>query len=421
MTSEVVRTDAKLRVYFVNRYFHPDQSATSQLLSDLAFGLAEHGIEVHIICARQLYDTPAARLPAQETLRGVIVHRLWTTRFGRRRLPGRALDYASFYFTCAIALLRRLCRSDIVVAKTDPPLVSIVAWLAVRLRHAVLINWLQDVFPEVATALGANPLPGGLDRLLRRLRDGSLRSAACNVVLGNRMREYLNSRIGPTANFRIIENWADAALQPKQSSESVLRERLKLAGKFVVGYSGNLGRAHEYDTLLGAAEALPADDTIAFLFTGGGVKMDALKALAAHRALPSFQFLPYQPRGDLADSLAAADVHLVSLIPALEGFIVPSKFYGILAVARPVVFVGDPQGELANIIRESGCGVVVAAGDSAGLAQVILRLKEEPVARAAMGAAARELLCSRYSTCGAIASWMALLGEIQATTTVGKN
>jgi len=358
----------KARVYFVNRYFYPDESATSQLLSDLAFWLARDGHDVHVVCSRQLYGSAEARLPAKEAIRGVTVHRVWTTRFGRRHLLGRALDYGSYYLTCAVTLLRLLRRRDLVVAKTDPPLISIVAWAAARARHAALINWLQDVFPEIASRLAANPLPDALNRPLQRLRDGSLRAAACNVVLGERMRGYLSARsAAAAAKFTVIENWADDdGPPPKPSAQSALRARLDLGAKFIVGYSGNLGRAHEFQTVLGAAQALQTDDSIAFLFIGGGVKMDELEALVAQRDLKNFHFLPYQPRDTLADSLAASDVHLVSLLPALEGLIVPSKFYGILAAGRPVVFVGDPDGELARIIREAGCGHVVAAGDSPG-------------------------------------------------------
>jgi colanic acid biosynthesis glycosyl transferase WcaI len=408
-------TAAKARVWFVNRYFYPDESATGQLLSDLAFGLAQSGYEVHILCSRQLYGAADARLAAHETIRGVVVHRLWTTRFGRHRLLGRAVDYGSFYVSCAVALMRRLHSADIVVAKTDPPLISVVVAAAARIKGAVLINWLQDVFPEVATQLGANPLPAGFDRLLRRLRDASLRAAAVNVVLGSRMRDYLIARRVPAKQIQVIENWAGSeALHPKLASDSLLRSRLGLADRFVVGYSGNLGRAHEIETLLGAAAALCADDRIAFLFIGGGLKMDELKSRVEEQQLANFHFLPYQPRDGLGDSLAATDVHLVSLIPALEGLIVPSKFYSILAAARPVVFVGDPEGELARIIGQSRCGVVVAAGDSYGLVQAIRRLESDTSERQAMGLAARELLCARFSTRRAIAHWTALLNEVQS-------
>jgi colanic acid biosynthesis glycosyl transferase WcaI len=409
-------TVKKARVFFVNRYFYPDESATSQLLSDLAFGLAQSGCDVHIVCSRQLYGTPGAGLPASEVIRGVIVHRLWTTRFGRRNLFGRALDYVSFYATCAVALLRLVRRSDIVVAKTDPPLISLVAVMATRCRGAILVNWLQDVFPEVASALGASPLPAVLDRLLRSWRDASLRVAAANIVIGKRMREYLVGRGIPPNTMHVIENWALAnTSRPKDSDESELRARLGLGGKFVVGYSGNLGRAHEHRIFLEAALALQSDGNVQFLFIGGGIRMDALRTMAEQRHLSNMRFLPYQPRESLEDSLAAADVHLVSLLPSLEGLIVPSKFYGVLAAGRPVVFVGDPEGELSRVIRESRCGFVVAVGDSADLAAAIRRLQNDVDQRASMGTAARDLLSARFGAPRALTSWIALVNHLQAS------
>jgi colanic acid biosynthesis glycosyl transferase WcaI len=403
---------AKPRVYFVNRYFYPDESATAQLLTELAFGLSERGFEIHVICSRQRYDAPAAQLPNHELIRGVTIHRLWTTRFGRYRLVGRALDYASFYIACTVALISRLRPADIVVAKTDPPLISLFAAACATFRKAILINWLQDIFPEVASQLGANPLPAGLNRVLRRLRDASLRAAIVNVVLGSRMREYLCDQGVPPEKIQIIENWADADLHAKTAGNSALRAHLSLQHQFVVGYSGNLGRAHEYLTLLGAAETLRGDEEVTFLMIGGGVKMDALKSEVVARKLPNVHFLPHQPRVRLSDSLSAADLHLVTLIPALEGLIVPSKFYGILAAGRPVVFIGDPDGELARVIRRGNCGVTVECGDTEALVDAIRYLMGNVSHREAMGASSRAL-SDGYSMKRAQDIWAALLEETQ--------
>jgi colanic acid biosynthesis glycosyl transferase WcaI len=403
-----------VRVFVVNRYFYPDESATSQLLTDLLFELAALGYDVHVVCSRQLYGQPAADLANDSTVRNVRVHRIWTTRFGRNRMLGRALDYLTFYPACALALLRYLRPADIVIAMTDPPLISIVAAVAVKWKRGILINWLQDVFPEVATELGASPLPAFLDGILRRVRDASLRSAKVNVVLGSRMAEYLRARGLEDRKIHIIENWADAeAVRPKPASESVLRRQLQLDGQFVAGYSGNLGRAHEYETLLGAAEVLRDEEYITFLFIGGGHNMEELKLEVAKRGLSRIQFLPYQPRESLADSLSAADVHLVCLIPALEGLIVPSKFYGILAAGRPVVFIGDLDGELARVTTAARCGTAVGTGRSADLAKAILTLRDHDGQRNAMGLAARQLLSEQYSTGRAVRRWVDLLRAVK--------
>jgi glycosyltransferase involved in cell wall biosynthesis len=398
------------KVVFVNRYFHPDVSATSQLLTDLALALVRSGLDIHVLCSRQRYDDAAARLEPREIVEGVTVCRVWTTRFGRQRLAGRALDYVTFYFSGAFAMLRLLRRGDTIVAKTDPPLLSILAMAAARLKGARLINWLQDIFPEAASALGTNPLPPLIDAFIRGWRDRSLRAAHCNVVLGQRMRERLQALGISNDKICIIENWAERdPPQPKPAACSELRRRLGLSGQFVVGYSGNLGRAHEFQTLLGAAQRLQAEADIVFLMIGGGSGMEELRKAVAAQGLANFRFLSYQPRATLPDCLSAADVQWVSLRPALEGLIVPSKFYGILAVARPVVFIGDPDGELARHIRASQCGADIDVGACDDLAQLLRRWKSDPALRDRLGGNGYRLYQERYGARRAVEQWRRML------------
>jgi colanic acid biosynthesis glycosyl transferase WcaI len=409
------------RIVFVNRYYDPDQSATSRMLTDLAQGLAARGLDVHVVSSRQLYDEPGTRLICAENLSGVHVHRVATTRFGRNRLLGRAIDYGSFYIACAAFLMKILRRGDVLVAKTDPPLLSILAAPIARIKRAALINWQQDVFPEIASLLGASPLPRWLDKVLRRVRDASLRAANMNVLIGGRMREYLAARGIPQSKLCVIENWADAAaIQPKPASASALRGRLGIADRFVIGYSGNLGRAHEFETLLAAANALKGEPRFIFLIIGGGAKMPALKRAVAASALENFRFLPYQQREALEDSLAAADIHLASLLPALEGLIVPSKLYGILAAGRPVIFIGDADGDIGRLIHRAECGRVVSVGDAKALVDSIRDLEARPEVREQMGARARTILCREFSLQHAIERWAAVLDSLRLSSSTSK-
>jgi colanic acid biosynthesis glycosyl transferase WcaI len=406
-------TRARLRVLFVNRYYAPDLSATSQMLTDLAEALAHAGLDVCIVCSRQLYENPRAALPSTEVIHGVTVRRVGGARFGRERLVGRALDYLTFYVAAGAALLGLARDCDVIILKTDPPLLSLIGWWVGARRRVPCVNWLQDLFPEVASRLALSPLPRGLERLLRALRDRSLTAARVNVVLSECMRDYLIARGIPAARISIGENWADeSTVTPLPASRSELRARLALGDRFVIAYSGNLGRAHDVDTLLAAAESLRDDSATVFLLIGGGANMRELAAGAQARGLEQLRFLPYQPRAALADSLAAGDVHLVTLLPQLEGLIVPSKIYGILAAARPVVFVGDPEGELACLIREHQLGASVACGDGAGLSRALCALRDDPAERARMGARARALFEERYTLGAAVDRWRTLLAAV---------
>src|SRR6266566_780915 len=148
------------RVVFLNRFFYPDHSAPSQILSDLSFFLAASCVDVHVVTSQQLYHSPRASLPRDETVNQVSIHRVPTTRFGRTALWGRGIDYASYYgsvWSCARSLVGP---GDVLIAKTDPPLTSVVAMLVARERNARLVNWLQDIYPEAAAELGVPLMQG---------------------------------------------------------------------------------------------------------------------------------------------------------------------------------------------------------------------------------------------------------------------
>ncbi|MDB5569002.1 MAG: putative colanic acid biosynthesis glycosyl transferase [Hyphomicrobiales bacterium] len=403
------------RIVFVNRYFAPDHSATSQLLSDLAFYLAAEGREVHVVASNELYGGGRA-LPARETLNGVHVHRVPSGGFGRSGLLARAADYAVLYAAMGRAAFALARAGDVLVAKTDPPLLSIPLALVAKLRGARLVNWLQDLYPEVAGALGVPLLGGAAGAALARVRDASLRSAQLNVVIGERMGERLAARGLDRSRVAVVQNWAnDDDIAPAPVGANPLRREWGLEGKFVLAYSGNLGRAHEYDTLLGAADLLRDRRDLAFLFVGGGAHVEEMRRRAEARGLErAFCFQPYQDRDRLGDSLGAANAHWLSLREGLEGLIVPSKFYGVAAAARATVAVTALDGEVARAVRANGCGFVAAPGDSATLAAAIARLADDGALCAAMGARARAMLEAGLTRAHALRRWTAVLDAAMA-------
>jgi glycosyltransferase involved in cell wall biosynthesis len=228
------------------------------------------------------------------------------------------------------------------------------------------------------------------------------------------MRDFLLAHGVAAERVRVIENWAvesPAAVVPTHAS--ALRRSLHPAPDFVVAYSGNFGRAHEFETLIEAAVLLQADAGLAFLMIGGGARLPSVREAVVRRGLRKFTFLPYQAREQLGDSLAAADVQVVSLVPALEGLIVPSKLYGILAAGRPTLFIGDPDGEVARRVVAQRCGVAVRIGDPVGLAAAIRTMRADARWCADAGARARALFESRYEVGRAVEQWSELLQRCQ--------
>lgn len=403
-----------MKIIIANRFYFPDESATSRMVTSLARSLVRRGAVVHIVTSDAHHDSPR-REPPEAVEQGVIVHRVRSTALGRHRTWRRALDYLTFHFGAARRVRALAAPGDVVIVCTDPPLLSVSLLAALWNRDAVMVNWLHDLFPEAAIQLGVVK-SGLLAKLLVRLRNVSLRAATTSVAPMPRMAEFLVRSGIPADRLEVIRHWSDGLeIQPVAREANALRRDWRLDGKFVVGYSGNFGRVHEFGTILDAAERLLADPRIAFLFIGSGHRRAWFEGEVRRRGLSNVVMKPLQPRTRLAESLGAADVHLISLLPELEACSVPSKLYGVLAAGRPVLFVGDRDGEVATVVRNGGCGASVAVGDPAALAGRILALAGDEAIRHTMGEAARRLFETDYVEAAGVANWSRLLRRLGVT------
>lgn len=381
------------------------------MASDLAFSLGSSGKRVCIVTSRLSYEDPHSQLPSHETLDHVEIFRVWTTRFGRPNLAGRAVDYASFYLSALVKLLLVTRKGDVIIAKTDPPLISIVAWAAASIKGARLINWLQDIFPETAVALGVlrwKPVVA----FTQWARNLSIRNADMNVAIGEIMQQRLRNLGVAAEKISIIQNWADGSrIIPVDNNANRFRASWGLQDKFVVGYSGNMGRSHDFDTIIDAMKRLESSAEIFFLFIGGGAGKQYLQAAFDKFDLRNYKFMPYQEQHDLSESLSVADVHLVSLKPELEGLIVPSKIYGIAAAARPVVFIGSGDGEVARFIQHCNCGYSIDQGDGESLEKLLGELSGDKDRTRTLGENGRACLEQELDKSHATARWNDMLDK----------
>lgn len=395
-----------MKIVLANRYFHPDQSATSRMVSSLAFSLAREGFPVTALASRHLHDDPGVLLPVRESVRGVSVHRLRTSGFGRTRIAGRAIDYATYHLSAMAWWLMHAERGDLCVLCTDPPLLAVSSALPIALRGAKLVDWVMDLFPETAIELGVMAKSGPATATTMALRNWALRTSDLTICPIQAMASHLECHGAAADRLPIVRHWSNGEeIRPVEASANDLRSEWGLNDVFVVGYSGNFGRAHEFATLLDAADRLRGNGDIRFLLIGDGQQRMAVEAQVRARGLTNVIFKPYQPSERLAMSLSAADVHIVSLLPNLEHCIVPSKFYGVLAAGRPTLFIGDPHGEIATVSRRAGCGECVAPGEADALAARILRLKGAPAECALMGRNARRLMETEYAESVGVRRW----------------
>jgi colanic acid biosynthesis glycosyl transferase WcaI len=387
-----------MRIIILNQFFYPDHSATSQLMTDLAESLVEQGVGVTALAGRGRYNGGES-LPTHGEYKGVKIERAWATSFGKGSLPGRLTDYLSFYLGASWKLLR-LPKHDIIMALTTPPLISLIALLIGRMRGMRVIALVQDVYPDIAVALGALNSNSLITRTLDRLNRLVLGRADRVIVLGECMRKLIAEKMPPDRHLRIdvIHNWADGAqIKPAGDEPNPFTLEYGLSGKFVVFYSGNLGHVNEFQTVLKTAMHLRERPDIVFLFIGEGTKREEIANFIEQHSLSNVRLLPYQPRHLLHYSLTAGDILLVTLAQGLAGLSVPSKTYAILAAGRPILFVGDLQSDAARIVKENHCGSAVAAGESELLAQTISLWAADKTQITEMGVRARALFDAQFS------------------------
>jgi glycosyltransferase involved in cell wall biosynthesis len=381
------------------------------MLGDLVEAARADGIDCRVICSNRAYADPGRRYPRHEWAERLAVQRLATTGFGRGSTLGRVADYVS-YVAGAIPALLAGPRPDVVVGLSTPPLLGALAVLLARLRRARAAYWVMDVHPDVSFALGVLSERGLTGRALVWLAGATLRRADTVVALGESMSERLRAR-GAT-DVSVVHNWADErSITPQPPEASRFREQLGARGRFLVLYSGNLGLAHEFDTLLGAAARLRGRPEVLFAFVGHGPRFDEVRQSARAQQLDNVVFHGSLPRAELHDSLAAADVHCVTLRDGLQGLLVPSKIYGILAAGRPTLYVGPASGEVHDILREGPCGTACANGDVDAVVAALRAYQDDPERRRREGASARALFESRFTRARQTAALVAILRRLE--------
>ena len=384
-------------------------------MTELATRLAEHGWDITVYTARPSWWTERTvgdRIPREMVYGGVRIRRVRTVGTQRGGVASKALAGLSFVLSSAAALVRGP-RFDGMIVTTNPPFAGVVGWLSSRLLRRPYLLIVYDVFPEFAISLGALSAGSPVARAWHRVTRLILSGAAVVVVIGRDMEDLIRRKLPEPLHDRIvlIPNWSDERrVQPVPPEENGFRREHGLEGRFVVQYAGRLGEKHNLEPIVEAA-ALLRDTPVLFQFVGEGAKKARLQALAAARGLDNVQFLPYQPMDRLAETLSAADLAVVCLEAGHTGISVPSKAYGILASGRPILGILDPDGEIGQLIKETGCGVLVEP-DPGEIAGAIRELMANEEARAAMGEAGRAAFLERYTLARAAASYDAALASM---------
>ncbi len=375
-----------MRVLLLNLYFPPDTSATAKMAQTVVDGLsAKHNVTV--LCGRPSYD-PTERRPWKlfrtEQVGRVRIIRVGSSDFPRTQMDKRVFNYLSYFCLAVPGALLLPC--DVILAMTDPPFEGIVGAFVSLLKGKPLVYNIRDMYPDMAVG-GSIVRPGLLSRIWEKLHRWALRRATRVVVLGEDMRNRIIAKGVPTATISVVRDGAEipSVNVPIPSLDDEVIRAIRGDFRFVLVHAGNLGFYGAWDTLLAGAQELSGDG-IGLVFVGDGAQRDHLQAAA--KDIPNVRFLPFFPSSKISSVLAAADAHLITVKRGLEGVVVPSKMYGILAAGKPIVAVAPSECDVVSLGAKKGFSIYSDPDDVTGFVNSVRTLANNPELLHQMGIAA---------------------------------
>lgn len=348
-------------------------------MGDLASELARRGRRVIVYTSDRGYDDASIKYPRREvTPLGVEIRRLPFTSFGKSSEAKRIAAALSFTLQ---TFIRTGVRREIAafVVSTSPPFIGVAAAMINILRRTPIAYWTMDLNPEQLIALGRLRQNSMVARGFRALNKFVQTHSSLIIALDPDMRDRIVANCRGTCELIVVPPWSAAQSDdPFDNFGNEFRQQYSLADALVVMYSGNHSSSNPLDTLLETAVRLRDHPVIRFVFVGGGTGKRAVEETIHKYKLRNVLSLPYQPRRTLSLSLAAGDVHVVSLGENMAGVIHPSKIYSAMAVGRPILYFGPARSRIGELIEQKAIGWRMDHHDVDSTVELLTRLADRP-------------------------------------------
>ncbi len=406
-----------MRILIYSYNYHPEPIGIAPLMTELAEGLASQGHRVRVVTAmpnypeRRIYPEYRGRLYQRERRNGVDIQRCYVWIRPNPGLVARLLLEGSFVLLSFLQALWGWRPQVILFASPSLPVCVPVALLGQLYRCPTVLN-LQDILPEAAIQTGLIKNAKAI-WVFEQLERFAYWSATHISVIAEGFRQNLLAKQVPEAKISTIANWVNVDfIKPLPKYDNGFRHAHQLGNKFVVMYSGNIARTQGIHTVIRAAQLLQAVPTIQFIIVGETGQLADLAELCHELGVTNVLLLPFAPREQLPEMLAAADVSLIIQKANVVGFNMPSKTQVILASGRAIVASVPPEGTAAQAVLASGGGVVVPPEDPQALADTLLALSQDPERVAALGAQGRRYALAHYSFESALSHYQALFQSL---------
>ncbi|MFC2155727.1 glycosyltransferase family 4 protein [Acidobacteriota bacterium] len=386
-----MRKSSKKRPFTI-RFFNTVEPV-APLYRDLIPYWIARGWQVEVVMSRAEYRAGTEKEWLKE---GVKIR--WTPGFGLKAYKkfAKFLLMAAYIITTAFKSLFGPS-VDRNLFLTQPPLFFVWGFILKKLRKQPYIIVLMDLYPDVAIQAKLLKADSFMAKLLTRISRFGLYKADSVIAIGRCMKQRLLNYGVAEKRIRLIPNWTNPEnILPIPNEENSFRREKGWNNKFVILYSGNIGISHYFDDILKVSLLLRKKPDILFVFVGYGQRLQEIELFKKEHGLNNIELMPFQDRDILSLSLSAGDIHFVSLRAGFEGLVVPSKTYGIFAVGRPVIYQGDPRGEIATLITEEDVGRIVEIDNPDQLEEAILSYAEDPLLAHDQGVKARLLAGTKY-------------------------
>jgi len=398
------------KLLLISQVFYPDQVSTASLFTDMCSVLAEDGLEVEVWAGHPSY-TVLNRQPENLVYKGINITYLRSTNFPKDNLSGRLLNMLTFTASVCIKILFSRDKTP-VWTHTTPPLLGIILSFICFCKKRKFIYILLDIFPEGLIRLGKVSGRNPIIRLWQWMFFKSLSVSTKIIAIGRDIKSWIdNNCIQCNGKTEYIPHWQDDKLifpLPFNENKFIIEE--KLTERFVIQYSGNMGLWNELKTI--GKVVRRNIENVEFIFVGGGVRKNELLEEFSLDEQKNVLFMPFQPNEVFNEIISASHVHLVTLRDGLEGMAVPCKIYGILAAGRPVIAIVPENSEIAYVVKEENCGIIVRPGDLDGLAAAICMLKSDESLVKQMGINSRNAFMKKYTTRVIAESYKKVLSQL---------
>jgi glycosyltransferase involved in cell wall biosynthesis len=368
-----------MKILLINQVFYPDETAVSQLLTDLAEELVKSGHTVEVLAGCNDYEHPKKHYPAHEIYKNIIITRILSTSFNKRHLSGRIINMLVFNAKLfgKLAFINKK-QYQCLLCSTVPPMIATIAAFAAKLKNIPFVYWIMDLQPDEAIAAGILK-KGFVTSIVQWMGGLSLASASLIIVLDRFMQRRLVERNVPEARMFVALPWA---VNPQDTvpsqTDNPFRKEHAFKDRFIIMYSGNHSICHPLDTILDACIALRNDKQYLFVFIGNGVRTKDVSDYKQRHRLDNILQLPHQPRASLHYSLTAADLHIIVMGAPFVGIVHPCKIYSIMALGLPFVAIGPEDSHLSDIVREAHCGYSIRHGNVDKFVASIQELSKQP-------------------------------------------